>query len=146
MRWSVFVLAILTSCSPLLRELTVEQVQMEAQSVVFTLVNDSEEGVEVLSAEIVANINGEPLLTATLNEGFEIGAKSREVVRSEWSVTKHDPATLYALRRRALSSYIERITFDYSVDIEGQRPVSRRGVKGKRLLRRVENFEKLLQQ
>ncbi len=118
----------------------------EAERVELTLANSSAEEIKVQGAKIVANINGEPLISATLKEGFDIGAQSRVQISSEWEVEKHDPATLYALQRRSVESYIDRITFDYALYIEGQRVISRRGVKGKRLLRRVENIEKLLQQ
>ncbi len=81
-------------------------------------------------------LKGDKLITLTLDESVEIPPLGRLQIRSTWNVYRHDPATLYAMRRYPIERYLDRITIGYDLHIEGvgrDRHLRHRGFKASKI-------------
>lgn len=143
--FTIFVATILSSCALLSRgDVTIEGIasvesvrladEGEALRVEAILRNDSSEEVVVERGWIVAKMKREPLISFTLDEAVRIPPQGRVVVDSRWRIYRDDPPTLYAMRRHPLERYMDRLTFDFKIQVRGVgrgvKTLSKRGVKG----------------
>ncbi len=79
--------------------------------------NGSKSGLTIDSGDIAVKMKREDLLTFILDSAMIIPPQGRVSVKSKWRIRRDDPGTLYAMRNRPLSRYLDRITIDYRLNI-----------------------------
>ncbi len=143
MRWWVLIALIFTSCSSPIRHLAVQSVEQGDGVVIVQIVNSSSEDIAIDRGELRVYIKGDSLISLSLKQSVNIPAQGG--AQSEWLTQRHDPATLYAMSRRPVESYISRLTFDFLVEPEESKKIERRGIKGTKVLKKFGNIENLIQ-
>ncbi len=120
-------------------------IESNEASIYLEVRNDSQRDISITWAKITVQIKGDDLVTLILDESVDIEANGVTHEVTKWRVRRDDPTTLYAMRRHSIDRYIDRLTFDYEVRVEG---ISRREKRfGRRGLKAHDfdiNFEKLL--
>ncbi|MFI3282949.1 MAG: hypothetical protein R3Y20_05405 [Rikenellaceae bacterium] len=123
----------------------IDDSNLEEMVVKLTLRNDSQRDVTLREAEIVAELKREALISFILIDTLRVAPQGVTQVESRWRVRRDDPASLYALRRRPIEQYMDRLTFGYDISLSGvgrnTKQLSGKGVKAKKL---NINFENLL--
>ncbi len=115
--------------------------QQEGIIVTLTLENNSHKEITLHAGEVVANIKGQRLMTLRQCDTLYIAPHTTQRCSSLWSVEHDDPATLYAMRRRGVEAYIDRLSFDLTLN--AGRVVEIHGIKGKRFVKRFKNTENI---
>lgn len=142
-----------TSCAVLPSDFAIEGIEIiddeaaDADNIAIelTLRNDSQRNITIRSAQIVAQIKGDDLITFALLSEVELPAQTTTSTMTSWGVERNDPATLYSMRRYPIERYVDRLTFDYAVSVGGikknDKILKKRGLSAADL---DINFEKLL--
>ena len=147
MRYLSLLLLFIVSCANPMGGLRIGGAELssheEGMTATLLLENPTPREVNITAGEVIVNIKGDRLVTLSLFDTLVVAPHSEQSYITSWHTTHNDPATLYAMRRRGVEAYIDRLSFDISLIINAER-VELKGLKGRQVAKRFKNIENIL--
>ncbi|MFI3302433.1 MAG: hypothetical protein SNH35_06830 [Rikenellaceae bacterium] len=147
----IFVALICVSCSIAPRDfafervLSIESPTNDSLTAELLLRNDSADTLTIQSGKIIIQMKRDDLLTLTLSSAVVVPPQGTIQAQSQWHIRRDDPATLYTLQSRPFERYADKITINYTLQLELGRRRKALSHKGLKVSELNINFENLLQ-